>query len=92
MLAGDQVAARHALDGSERERLQVIERLTTRARLLAELAESTGDPAAAQALTDAVRSTLAWVERLQASLTEPAQAPEPAPAKSSRRAAAQPEG
>lgn len=77
MLAGDQVAARQALDGSERERLQVIERLTTRARLLAELAESTGDPAAAQALTEAVRSTLAWVERLQASLTEPAQAPAP---------------
>ncbi len=78
MLAGDQAAARQALDGSERERLQVIERLTTRARLLAELAESTGDPAAAQALTEAMRSTLAWVERLQASLTEPVQAPAPA--------------
>ncbi len=77
MLAGDQAAARQALDGSERERLQVIARLTVRARLLADLAESTADPASAQALTAAVRSTLSLVERLQASLAEPIQAPAP---------------
>ncbi len=75
MLAGDQAAAKRALAGAEHERLPVIERLTVRAGLLAELAESAPDPATAQTLNAAAHTTQALVQQLQASLAEPMQAP-----------------
>ncbi len=77
LLASDRAASQQALAAGEGERMQVIQRLTERQRLLAELAESAVDPGAAQTLAAAAHNTQVLIEQLRTGLQDPVSQPIP---------------